>query len=85
MPGGAPIGQPGMGLDVRELPGGLEAATDLFDYLRVGGTVYRSVQNLTIVELPANAGYITSRPVSGSGSPAIDVNVLGSRLKIHFH
>jgi hypothetical protein len=36
MPHGWPIGRRGGGLDVRELPGGIEAARDLFDYLRVG-------------------------------------------------
>ncbi len=34
MPGGAPIGNPGRGPDVRETGGGLEAAEQLFDYLR---------------------------------------------------
>lgn len=42
MPYGIPIGKAGRGLDVRELPGGLEAAADLFSYMRVGGTPSRS-------------------------------------------
>ena len=33
MPGGVPIGKPGRGLDVRELPGRLKAAADLLNYL----------------------------------------------------
>lgn len=48
MPGGVPIGRPGRGLDVRELPGDLKAAADLFNYLRVGGTSTRSNPNLTV-------------------------------------
>jgi len=83
-PGGVPIGQPGRGPDVRVLPGGLGAARDLFDYLRVGATVDSSDPNITITKLPGNAGFVTFRPVSGSGDPAIDVNVPGARLKIHF-
>jgi len=37
LPGGVPIGTPGSSARVRELPGGIEAASDLFAYLRVGG------------------------------------------------
>lgn len=37
MPGGVPVGSPGTGRDIRELPGGLPAAQDVFAYLRVGG------------------------------------------------
>lgn len=40
MPGGVPIGQPGSGPDISELPGGSDAARKLFDYLRVGTTPY---------------------------------------------
>jgi hypothetical protein len=39
MPGGAWIGEEGDGPNVRIVTGGLEAARNLFDYLRVGGTV----------------------------------------------
>src|SRR5262245_7962246 len=37
MPGGLPIGTRGKSAKVRELPGGLEQAKDMFDYLAVGG------------------------------------------------
>ncbi len=84
MPGGMPIGQPGRGSDVRESSGGLNAAKDLFNYLRVGGTPYRSEPDMTIIALPGNAGYITFRPVSSSGDPAININVPGAEFKIHF-
>jgi hypothetical protein len=86
MPGGAPIGTPGRGADVRELPGGLEAARALFDYLRVGGQVV-SKSNLegTLIRLFGKAGYVTFRPVSESGPPAVDINVRGVEFdKIHF-
>jgi hypothetical protein len=83
-PNGRPIGRHGSGLDVRELPGGTEAARDLFDYLRVGGTEHRSTPNMTIIKLPGDAGFLTFRHRSHSGDTAIDVNVPGVRLKLHF-
>jgi hypothetical protein len=43
-PGGVPIGIPGKGRDIRELPGGLEGARDLLDFLRVGGTSHLSAR-----------------------------------------
>ncbi len=63
MPNGRPIGTRGGGLDVRELPGGTEAAKDLFDYLRVGGTEHRSTPDMTIIKLPGDAGFLTFRPI----------------------
>lgn len=85
MPNGRWIGTPGGGEDVRELSGGTEAATRLFDYLTVGGSVYRSEPNLTIVKLPGKASFITYRPVTASGSPAVDINVPPIPLmKFHF-
>jgi hypothetical protein len=86
MPGGKPMGQRGRGEDVRELPGGLQAARSLFDYLRIGGQVVEKPGlNGTLVKLPGRAGYITFRPRSTTGSPAIDINVPGITFdKIHF-
>jgi hypothetical protein len=84
MPGGVPIGKAGTGRDIREVPGGAEAAEALFDCLRVEGSIHRSDPNMTIVSLPRRTGYMTFRRVSSSGDPAIDVNVPGVRLKIHF-
>ena len=84
MPNGRPIGRRGGGLDVRELPGGTKAARDLFDYLRVGGIEHRSTPNMTIIKLPGDAGFLTFRQRSRSGDTAIDVNVPGVRLKLHF-
>ncbi len=86
MPGGLPIGQAGNSTRIRELPGGIGAAKNLFDYLRVGGTVSRSNANLTVVELPSDLGFITFRRRSRSASPAVDVNVPGISFKlIHFY
>jgi hypothetical protein len=84
VPHGRPIGRRGGGLDVRELPGGTDAARDLFDYLRVGGTEHRSTPNTTIIKLPGDAGFLTFRHRSRSGDTAIDVNVPGARLQLHF-
>ncbi|MBV8739029.1 MAG: hypothetical protein JO007_17580 [Alphaproteobacteria bacterium] len=85
MPGGTPIGRKGDSPQVRELPGGLQAASDLFAYLRVGGHVRLQNEKIIVVQLPENAGYVTFRPVSDSGPPAVDVNVPGIPFtKIHF-
>jgi hypothetical protein len=85
-PDGVPIGKPGRSLDVRELPGGLGAARDLFAYLRVGATVHSSDAKLTIVRLPGNAGFVTFRSVSTSGSPAVDINLPEAAffMRVHF-
>jgi hypothetical protein len=85
MPDGAPIGVPGRGRDIRELPGGLEGARDLFDFLSTGGTSYLSGSDVTVFTLPGGAGYVTFRPISGSGDPAIDINFsTGKFLRFHF-
>lgn len=85
MPHGRPIGRPGSGPDIRELPGGSTVARDLFNYLGVGGTEHRSEPNLTVVRLPGKAGFLTFRAESRSGDSAIDINVPGVTIKrIHF-
>jgi len=85
MPGGVPIGSGGTGRRVRELPGGAQAAKDLFDDLRVAGRVLLENDKITVVELPGDAGYVTFRPVSESGSPAVDINVPGIPfIKVQF-
>jgi hypothetical protein len=75
MPNGTLIGRSGGGEDVRELPGDAHAAAQFFEYLSVGGTIYRSEPNLTIVKLPGKSSFIVYRPVSRSGSPAVEINV----------
>ncbi|HZU88143.1 MAG TPA: hypothetical protein VE993_02690 [Stellaceae bacterium] len=85
MPNGVPIGRRGSRATIRELPGGLPEATDLFNYLRVGGTLYRSDANLTIFRLPGDSGFIALRPRSRSGGPAIDIKMPGVlSQRIHF-
>jgi hypothetical protein len=85
MPGGVPIGQPGTSEEIRVLPGGAQTAQELFNYLRVGGTVHTSTPNMIVIRLPYDAGFITLRHVSGSMYPAIDINVPSvSFEKIHF-
>jgi hypothetical protein len=86
IPGGTPIGAPGDSWRVRELPGGLSGAQRLFADLSVGGIARPSSPNITVVELPARAGYVTPRPQSTSGGPAIDINVPEIPfIKIHFN
>jgi hypothetical protein len=85
MPNGVPIGRQGSRAIMRELPGGLPEATDLFNYLRVGGTRYRSDPNMTIVKLARDSGFVILRRQSRSGGPAIDINVLEILFRrIHF-
>ncbi len=85
MPGGVPIGQPGTSEEIRVLPGGAQTAQELFNYLRVGGTVHTSTPNMIVIRLPYDAGFITLRHVSESKDPAIDINVPGVSFdKIYF-
>jgi hypothetical protein len=85
MPDGTPIGQKGNDPSVREHPGGILAAKDLFDYLRMGGRTQLENDKITVIQLPGNASYVTFRPVSDSGPPAVDINVSGVTFdKIHF-
>jgi hypothetical protein len=85
MPNGKPIGERGRGPDVRVMPGGPKEAQALFDYLRIGGTVWEEEAERTVIRLPLDAGYITYRANSRSGGPAIDINMLSLGFdKIHF-
>ncbi|HEY1300390.1 MAG TPA: hypothetical protein VGF07_07825, partial [Stellaceae bacterium] len=83
---GVLIGTKGSGPGVQLLPGGLPAAERLFDYLRVGGLLYRRYgSKLTVIELPGRAGYVTFRPTSKSGPPGVDVNLIDHfYVKFHF-
>ncbi len=85
MPGGILIGTRGDGLSVRSLPGGLDAATQAYSYLSVGGTPYQREYPGSAVNLPGNAGLVGLRSVSASGPPTIDINVTGLlRLKLKY-
>lgn len=68
MPNGNAIGSPGDSFRIREVPGGLDAATAAFNYLKVGGTIVPGSDYAgTLVRLPGKAGYVGLRPVSTSG------------------
>jgi hypothetical protein len=86
LPNGVPIGTAGRRSNVRELPGGLTAARALFDYLRVGGQIIEKPDlRGTLIRLPGNVGYVTFRPVSTSGPPAVDINIPDVVvIRIHF-
>lgn len=85
MPYGKPIGQEGNSPDVREVRGGLDGAQRMFDYLSVGGTTQSPKSGTTVTALPGSAGYITFRPKSASGPPAVEINLDGRpTLKLHY-
>jgi hypothetical protein len=83
MPGGLPIGikarGPRASARLRELPGGLQAAEDLFKELTRGGrNVTPASYDGSLIELPGGRGMIGLRPGSRSGPPTIDVNAIDS-------
>jgi uncharacterized protein RhaS with RHS repeats len=87
-PGGVPIGTPnGKDETTRNLPGGQQAADDLYGQLSQGGTPANSpTYPGSAVTLPGG-GFVGIRPgsASTSGVPAIDINVPGVDIgKIHF-
>jgi hypothetical protein len=86
-PGGRPIGEVGKAGDprIRELPGGLPAAQELFHALSgVGVDVTPPGHPGRLVQLP-DGGYVGLRPETRSHRPAIDLDIPGVRVrKIHF-
>jgi RHS repeat-associated protein len=87
-PGGVPIGTPnGNDETTRNLPGGQQAAEDLYGQLSQGGTPANSpTYPGSAVTLPGG-GFVGIRPgsASTSGVPAIDINIPGIDIgKIHF-
>jgi hypothetical protein len=86
-PGGRPIGEVGKAGDprIRELPGGLAAAQELFHALSEGGIdVTPPGHPGRLLEL-ADGGHVGFRPRTRSHSPAIDLDIPGVRVrKIHF-
>jgi hypothetical protein len=87
-PGGVPIGTPnGSDETTRNLPGGQQAAEDLYGQLSQGGTPANSpTYPGSAVTLPGG-GFVGIRPgsASTSGVPAIDINIPGIDIgKIHF-
>ena len=84
MPGGNLIGMPGGGGDVRNAPGGAEAARAAYDYLSVGGTPYAGPYPGEMTELPGNVGYVGYRS-NNQSIPTVDVNVPSAHIKVRFH
>ncbi len=87
-PGGVPLGTPnGRDETTRNLPGGQQAAEDLYGQLSQGGTPANSpTYPGSAVTLPGG-GFVGIRPgsASKSGVPAIDINIPGIDIgKIHF-
>jgi hypothetical protein len=83
MPGGNPIGVKASGprarARLREVPGGLRAAEQLFNELSQGGTdVTPPAYRGTLIELPDGRRVIGFRPSSRGGPPTIDVNAVDS-------
>jgi hypothetical protein len=81
MPGGQPIGIPGAGRQVWEVPGGSREAEELFANLSQGCTVntppgYPGKG----CQLPGG-GWVGLRPKSRSGVPTIDVNIPGMPIR----
>lgn len=71
------LGQPGSSRRIRVLPGGIEAAAELFEKLaEAGEQTLTTAYPGTLVEIP-DVGRVGLRPVSVSGPPTIDVRVPG--------
>jgi hypothetical protein len=80
-PGGHPIGVAGSDPTIREVLGGVTAATDLFNELTQGGRdITPSGHPGKLVELPTG-GIVGYRPMSKSGPPTIDVNIPGIPIR----
>ena len=86
-PGGKLIGEAGSRPGIRLLPGDIKAAEDLTLDLGKLGQIrnHPKVQDGVGIDLPGG-GFIGFRPHSGSGGPAIDIDVpgFGGVDKIHF-
>src|SRR5688572_9658761 len=81
MPGGNPVGIPSTGRNVRELPGGNQAADDMFKKLAHGGTPNKPAGYPgSGYDLPGG-GWVGLRPASKSGEPTIDVNIPGVPIR----
>lgn len=84
VPGGEPIGSPGSVKEIRNVPGGLAAAAEMFEELAsLGEKVERPSYPGRTALLPV-IGEIGFRPVSmrGRGEPTIDVNAIVAGIEI---
>jgi len=88
MPGGEPIGTAGSSSDIREVPGGVAEAGEMFDHLTEGGTKISSTYPGTRVELPSGGtvGIRTKMTRSPGTAATIDVDIPGIPIsKIKFN
>jgi hypothetical protein len=74
-PNGAPIGNAGTSPWIRELPGGSDAAEQMFQGLTKGGTLDPSLSYSGIRYFMPDGSYVGYRPISESGPPTIDLNI----------
>jgi len=74
VPDGDPIGEAGTQPWIRELPGGADAAKEMFQNLTEGGAPYTKPYNGTGFTMP-DGSFIGYRPISSSGEPTIDLNI----------
>jgi hypothetical protein len=81
LPGGTPLGQAGSSADIRELPGGIKDAQEMFDNLTKEATpVAKPLHPGQLFRLPGG-GMVGMRPISKSGPPTIDVNIPGIPIR----
>jgi hypothetical protein len=88
MPGGEPIGTAGSRPDIREVPGGVDEAEELFGQLTEGGTQVTGNYPGTLVALPdgGTVGIRTKMTNSPGTAANIDVNIPGIPIgKIKFN
>jgi hypothetical protein len=86
-PGGNLIGTPGSSADIRNMPGGIQAAEQLLGKLTQGAVPYSPANPYagSLYQLPGGGGFVGLRPQSKSGGPAIDLNIPGLSIKeLHF-
>jgi hypothetical protein len=81
MPDGKPIGTRGSSSAIREVPGGVREARQMFDELAAGGRdVTPPGHPGKLVELPGG-GRVGFRPSSKSGPPTVDVKISDVPIK----
>lgn len=84
IPDGNLIGAPGGDADVRNLPGGAQAAQAAFDYLSVEGRPYTGTYPGKMVILPGDVGWVGLRS-NDQNIPTVDVNVPNTFGTMRFH
>lgn len=84
MPDGKPIGLPGTAKEIRNVPGGLVAAEEMFEELASLGNKVERIDYPGQTAFLPTIGEIGFRPVSvkGEGEPTIDVNAIVAGVEI---